>query len=246
MSALQWVLLVLGAAAVIAIYVVSRRSEKLPKDWTPPGGGAAGRAPTLPGQDQMDMFEAKRSSEFDEFGVGKPRKRIEPGFGEGGEHGSDGTPLFAPSRAEPQIEAPKPVFEEKIVTLLVAEREGTAIFGPKIHEALAGVGLIYGDRRIYHRPGIGGPVFSVASLIKPGTLDPAEREAFSTPGLTVFMVLPNGAQPREALQDFVATTRALADQLNAEVFDANRQVFTSEAQRVLAAEVDAWAKRNGL
>ncbi|WP_051361724.1 cell division protein ZipA C-terminal FtsZ-binding domain-containing protein [Solimonas soli] len=251
MSALQWALLVLGAAAVIAIYITSRRGEKLPKDWAPPGGGGgpAGRAPKLPGQDQMDMFEARRDSEFDEFGVGKPRKRIEPGFGEGTEPGET-APLFggAPSspRQEPSVEAPKKVFEEKIVTLLIAEREGTAIFGAKIHQALGSVGLVYGDRKIYHRPGVSGPIFSVASLIKPGTLDPADQDSLSTPGLTVFMVLPNGAKPREALQDFIATSRALAEQLNAEVFDANRQVFTPEAQRVLVAEVDAWTKRNGL
>src|SRR3546814_11443092 len=54
--------------------------------------------------------------------------------------------------------------------------------------------------------------------------------------LTVFMVLPTSTQPADAVRDLVATTRALAEQLNAEVFDANRQVFTAEAQRVLMAE----------
>lgn len=242
MSALQWALLVLGAAAVIAIYVSSRRGDRLPKQWTPPGAGG-GRGPKLPGQDQMDMFDARREQqgEFDEFGVGKPRKRIEPGFGNAAP--GETAPLFG-QPAEPA--APAKVFEEKLVHLLIAEREGTAIFGPKIHQALAGQGLQFGDRKIYHRMQNGEAVFSIASLIKPGTLDPAEQERFSTPGLTVFMVLPNGAKPRDAVQDMVATSRALAAQLNAEVFDAERQVFTAEAQRVLIAEVDAWAKRNGL
>src|SRR3546814_6634646 len=83
MSALQWALLVLGAVAVIAIYVTSRRGDRLPKHWTPPGA-SGGRAPKLPGQDQMDMFDASKSApkgEFDEFGVGKPRPRTEPGLG---------------------------------------------------------------------------------------------------------------------------------------------------------------------
>lgn len=243
MSALQWALLVLGAAAVIAIYVSSRRGEKLPKDWAPPGAG--GRAAKLPGQNQMDMFEGRRpEGEFDEFGVGKPRKRIEPGFGAAP---GETAPLFGQAgRAEPAVASPPKVFEEKLVNLLIAEREGTAIFGPKIHQALAAQGLRFGERRIYHRLNGEEPVFSVASLLKPGTLDPAEQQSFSTPGLTVFMVLPNSAKPREALQDLIATTRALAGELNAEVFDANRQVFTAEAQRVLAAEIDSWAKRNGL
>src|SRR3546814_12752265 len=83
MSALQWALLVLGAVAVIAIYVTSRRGDRLPKHWTPPGA-SGGRAPKLPGQDQMDMFDASKSApkgEFDEFGVRKPRTRTEPGWG---------------------------------------------------------------------------------------------------------------------------------------------------------------------
>src|SRR3546814_19488806 len=92
----------------------------------------------------------------------------------------------------------------------------------------------------------GEAVFSSASLIKPGTLDPAEQNKFSTPGLTVFMVLPTSTQPTDAVRDLVATTRALAEQLNAEVFDANRRVFTEEAKRVLMAAIEAWAKRIGL
>lgn len=241
MSALQWALLVVGAVAVIAIYITSRRGDKLPTRWSPPGSGGA-PAPKLPGQDQMDMFEARRNEggEFDEFGVGKPRRRLEPLFG-------DATPTM-PTPDSPALppEVPAKVFEEKIVNLLIAEREGTPILGAKIHQALAAEQLQFGDRKIYHRLRGGELVFSVASLLKPGTLDPAEQASFSTPGLTVFMVLPAAAKPLDALQDMVSSTRALAEQLNAEVFDANRQVFTPEAQRVLIAEVGAWAKRNGL
>ncbi|NKF22653.1 cell division protein ZipA C-terminal FtsZ-binding domain-containing protein [Solimonas marina] len=236
MSALQWALLVVGAVAVIAIYITSRRGEKLPKDWAPPGsGGGNGRAPKLPAADQMDMFESKREGEFDEFGVGKPRKRIEPLFG-----------MPATDTDGMSADEPAPALEEKIVHLLIAERDGAAIAGAKVHEALVAQDLQFGDRKIYHRLAGGLPVFSVASLIKPGTLDPAEQNQLATPGLTLFMVLPNGTQPQSALRDMVATTRALAAALNAEVFDAERQVFTAEAEQALSADVDAWAQRNGL
>lgn len=245
MSALQWALLVLGAVAVIAIYVTSRRGDRLPKQWSQTGTDGA-RAQKLPAQNQMDMFAAPKEGamgEFDEFGVGKPRKRTEPVFGNAAP--GETAPLFGqPPQAAPI--PPAKVYEEKLVHLLIAEREGTAIFGPKIHQALAGQNLQYGDRKIYHRMANGEAVFSIASLIKPGTLDPAEQHNFSTPGLTVFMVLPNNARPLDAVRDLIATTRALAEQLNAEVFDANRQLFTADAQRVLMAEVEAWTKRNGL
>jgi cell division protein ZipA len=245
MSPLQWALLVLGAAAVIAIYWISRRDTRSLKKWEPPGAGGNAGAPKLPAKDQLDMF-SRGGSEFDEFGVGRPRKRQAPTLSEG-----ESRPLFpdsapASGRNAPVAEPPKKVFEEKIVTLLIAEVEGTAIFGPKIHQALQAQGLVYGDRKIYHKQNNGETVYSIASLVKPGTLEPADQERFSTPGLTMFMVLPGPTQPAAALQDMIATARALASQLNAEVFDASRQLFNADAQRVLVAEVETWARRNGL
>lgn len=235
MSVLQWALLIVGAAAVIAVYVISRRSNRLPKDWEPPSaraGGARSLPVPKPGTDQMDMFaQGSRGGEFDEFGVGKPRKRSDPElFGE----------------TEAPAAAPAPQVEEKIVTLLIAEREGTAIFGPKIHLALQAQNLVYGDHRIYHRQQAGKTVFSVASLVKPGVLDPAEQQGFSTPGLTVFMLLPGPAKPGAALQDMISTAQALAGALNAEVFDASRQPLTPDNARTLKADVASWAQRNGI
>lgn len=238
MSVLQWALLIVGAIAVIAVYVISRRSNRLPNTWEPPSarGSAprvAGSLPGKPGTDQMDMFsQGSRGSEFDEFGVGKPRKR-------------SAAELFAEETAA-AAPAPKPPVEDKIVTLLIAEREGTAIFGPKIHLALQAQGLQFGEHRIYHRLQAGKAVFSVASLVKPGALDPGEQQGFATPGLTVFMLLPGPAKPAAALQDMLATAQALASALNAEVFDASRQPLTAETARTLKADVGSWAQRNGL
>jgi cell division protein ZipA len=249
MSVLQWALLIVGAAAVIAIYVMSRRANRLPEDWAPPAVRGAPRAPGLPGAprtDQLEMFgQGQRGSEFDEFGVGRPRKRVEPGFETPAQPPPTdlfGQPVAAPAAPTPRP-AKKPV-EEKIITLLIAEREGTAIFGPKIHLALQAHGLQFGEHRIYHRMQAGKALFSVASLIKPGVLDPAEQQGFSTPGLTMFMLLPGPGKPQAALQDMIGTAQALANALNAEVFDVSRQPFSVETARQLQADVEAWAQRN--
>ncbi|MGV2480070.1 UNVERIFIED_CONTAM: hypothetical protein IGO34_25040, partial [Salmonella enterica subsp. enterica serovar Weltevreden] len=121
MSVLRWALLIVGAAAVIAIYVMSRRANRLPKDWAPPAVRGAPRARGLPGAprtDQMEMFgQGQRGSEFDEFGVGRPRKRVEPGFEAPAQ--PPPTDLFGQPLPE-AAPAPKPVqkpAEEKIVTL---------------------------------------------------------------------------------------------------------------------------------
>ncbi|MFP5306536.1 MAG: cell division protein ZipA C-terminal FtsZ-binding domain-containing protein [Gammaproteobacteria bacterium] len=237
MSPLQWALLVVGAVAVIAIYVYSRREKSPPRVRSVPHA-APPLPPAAPGSDQIEMFS--RGGEFDEFGVGKPRKRVAPSVAQ--------TPAGNASAAEDAAAPPAPPaqIEEKLVAVLIAEREGTAIFGPKIHAALRAQGLQYGDRKIYHRVDGGSTVFSVASLIKPGVLDPAEAQSFSTPGLSVFMLLPGPVAPETAVGDLLGTARALARQLNAEVFDSNREPLTAASERAIVADVKAWARQYGL
>jgi cell division protein ZipA len=190
---------------------------------------------------QLDIFNGD-NQEFDEYGVGKPR-RVAPSLGdplsEPDEHDGPGEP------EEPEEEEPAPApGSEKIISLLIAEREGTHIKGSLIHKSLASQRLEYGDRQIYHRLHRGKIVFSVASLLKPGFLDPAAAANFSTPGLTVFMVLPGPQKPADALKDMLDTVGRLAKALNAEVYDGKRQLFTPEASRALRTEVEAWARNN--
>lgn len=237
MSPLQWALLVIGAVAVIAVYVVSRR-ERTPAarpPRRPPSAMPTDRpsAASATPADQMDMFS--RTGEFDEFGVGRPRKRVAPPMpGTGGAAVGSEVPPSAPAVAD------------KLVTLLIAEREGTAIFGPKIHAALQAQALQFGDKKIYHRVDNQLAVFSVASLLKPGYLDPSEQQGFSTPGLSVFMLLPGPRRPEVALADMIGTARALAQQLNAEVYDGNRQPLTPAVEQALVADVRAWAASHKL
>jgi cell division protein ZipA len=245
MSVLQTALLIVGVLAVIAVYFMSRREKKSLKEWSPPSVGGAIKPPS---SDQMEMFSR---GEFDEFGVGKPRKRNEPTM--------PGVPTAAQIE-EPtamaaqeavrvpafvaQHKAEEKIIEQKIVAILVAEREGTAILGKKLHSSLKQQTLVYGDRKIYHRQEMGQTLFSVAGLLKPGQLDPAEAETFSTPGLTLFMVLPGPAKPTNALRNLLRTAKELARSLNAELFDAKRQPFSAEAESTMIAEVEDWAKRN--
>ncbi len=244
MSPLQWALLIFGVVAVVAVYLYSRRDRRAMDDWNPNEPGE----PLLPPakERQLDIFNGVSSSQqFDEFGVGKPR-RVAPTAGAEGEgEGAGAAPIDIGRRNVPTVgKAAEKVPSEKIVSLLIAEREGTAILGPKIHDALEGQGLQYGARQIYHRLLNGEPVFSVASLLKPGHLDPAAADEFSTPGLTLFMVLPGPQKPMDAIKDMLGTADRLAKALNAEVYDAKRKPLTAGAARNLQLEVETWALTN--
>ncbi len=248
MSTLQWALLIIAIVAVVAIYVMSRREKRAPTA-RDSGAGKAPNAVKPPAGDQMEIFS--RTGEFDEFGVGRPRKRVAPTTG--GMSGAlpledsadtatlPGVATAAPAQAAPV--APK-VVEQKILAILIAEREGGLIMGNNLHRALRKEALVFGDRKIYHRMDLGQPVFSVAGLLKPGQLDPAEAESFSTPGLTMFMVLPGPTSPNEAVRDLLNTAKELAKSLKGELFDNKRQPFTEASERAMLADVEDWARRN--
>jgi cell division protein ZipA len=151
-----------------------------------------------------------------------------------------------PPRTAPTIAPapPAPQAPDKVIGLYIAEHEGTNILGPKIHAALRDRGLRFGAKKIYHRFEGEHAVFSVASLVKPGTLDPAEAEGFATPGLSVFLQLPGPVRPVAAFQDMLDTARGLARALNAELYDTEQRApLSPERERALHEQVEDWARR---
>lgn len=229
-------MLVLIALALIAVYVFNRQRAQAhpgrPKrrgrasaaaDRQADAGATDASAP--PSGAQMDMFAGQHDADFDEFGVGKPRRRR-----------SDAGRAAAGAADDRALQG-------KIVTLLIAERNGTPMNAAQLSHALQTQVLHYGDRRIFHRLVNGYTVFSVAGLIRPGYLEPQDP-GFSTPGLSIFMQLPGPVAAQEALADMIATARALAHQLNADVYDAHQQLLIPELEQALYQDVHDWAVRN--
>jgi cell division protein ZipA len=230
----------------------------------PVEAAAVPMSPGVPPQDPM--INPLSGKQYDEFGVGRPRRRTMPSLDASPANdtrqiqpaaaptASDkptsvppwvrSAPSAAPSapKAAPAAAPAAPKVEQKIVALLIVERDGGMITGNKLHPALAAQGLQFGAKQIYHRLARDESVFAVASLTKPGMLIPTEAAQFATPGLSTFMVLPGPVKPLNALHDLLATTQALARALNAEVYDSKKQPLTSETMRALQADVEAWAR----
>lgn len=220
MTPLNWAVLIVGLGAAVLVWWVSRRNRGAGSEWIEPARGKAN-------DKQLDMFNS--TAQFDEFGVGKPRPaRVAPSLGS------------APTASESaRGEAP-----QKIIALLIAEREGTHIYGPQVHSALRQHGLEFGAKQIYHRLADGESVYSVASLLKPGLIDPAEEHSFSTPGLSIFMVLPGPLPAVSTFREMLATAQSLAKTLNASVYDMRRQPLSPEVTLKLEREVEQWARQN--
>ncbi len=254
MGELQWALLIVCVVLVGALYAYSRRDKSNDADDATEDALLRGREDT---GDQLDLLAPRQPTQgFDEYGVGRPRRRGEPSFG-------NATPtqapaqapapsvatLLKPSAAPAAAPAPEPGpgnTRSRPVALIVAPTEETDILGPQLHEALRAQGLRFGQNQIYHRLIGGHSVYSVASLLKPGKLDPAEAEGFSTKGLLVLMSLPGPVNPTIAFDDLLTTTRALAADLKAEIFDASRQRVDNEVAVSLRNDIQGWAKAHQL
>ena len=241
MSALQWALLILGVGIVLWLIWSSHRDKRLLEERAVTAS-AASRARV--GQDWAQAVSEKREAplkpgisagdDFDEHGVSKPRKRT----------GVDATIPPGTMKAPTVDIAPRNP-TGKLIAFYIAEHEGTNILGPKIHAALQARSLTFGVKKIYHRLDGDRPVFSVASLVKPGTLDPAEAAEFSTPGLSVFLQLPVATPAVAAFEDMLDTAKALARALNAELFDTEqRSLLTAERERELHTQVQDWARQH--
>lgn len=273
MTIVQWVVLAVAVGIVIVVYVYTRRDKRAmhrhsvtdgPQALLPPrerqldifngqfdefGVGkprrvvpAAGSAPatTRPSRIAPSIGANAPAS--------TPTARPAAAAGPDRPAASTATETSAPrqphSRPEPQAASPGPAEPKKIVSLLLAERSGAQIEGTRLHAVLQEMKLEYGVRQIYHRLYNGETVFSVANLVKPGVLDPEQAAEFQTPGLMLFMVLPGPQQPSAAIHDMLITAGRLAQRLNGQVYDAQREILTPEKGRALQLEVEAWAAEN--
>lgn len=127
-------------------------------------------------------------------------------------------------RAPPRTVKVAPATEfERIVTLFVTVREGGTIRGADLVVAAEKAGLEFGELGIYHRLIDGKPesppVFSVASMVKPGSFDLSNLERLETPGLTLFMTLPGPLSALDMWDTMLPTAQRLAELLDAQVLD---------------------------
>jgi cell division protein ZipA len=97
--------------------------------------------------------------------------------------------------------------------------------GNELKQALLENDLLYGDMGIFHRynQDLTQTLFSVASLVEPGTFPIDDMEAFECPGIILFFQTARVSDPLETYDDLVNTSRDLAQQLHGIQWDETRQ-----------------------
>lgn len=142
---------------------------------------------------------------------------------------------------EPGI--PAPDFSEVIVINVMAK--GGEFAGADLQRVLMSCGFQYGDMKIYHRheqhSGKGPKLFSVANVVEPGFFEQEQMDAFSTPGVCMFMKLPGPKRPLHAFDIMMDCARKIANLLDADIKDEHHNPMRQQTaehyrQRVLDFE----------
>jgi len=121
--------------------------------------------------------------------------------------------------------------ERKLVVMNLIRRDG-AFSGATIEKACSAAGLVLGDMSIYHRQeaGSGRVLFSMASMLEPGSFPVGEMSGFSTPGLSLFTQLPGVRDGVEIYDEMLSTAERLAALLHAELQDEGHNKLTKQMQ----------------
>ena len=133
---------------------------------------------------------------------------------------------------------------DRIVTLYVSARAGETFNGSDLVVAAEKAGLQFGDMNIFHRMAPGkfekGPVFSMATMTKPGNFDMKQIAQLSTPGVTLFMTLPGPMCALDAWDTVLPTAQRMAELLDGVVLDEQRHVLGRQRIAHLRDELRSW------
>jgi FtsZ-interacting cell division protein ZipA len=95
--------------------------------------------------------------------------------------------------------------------------------------AITACGFVHGRFGIYHQPDAEGrALLSVASLSKPGILDPINMDFQRLAGISLFTVLPGPLPPAAALDHLLDIARELSQRLPARLQDEQGQPLDAD------------------
>lgn len=137
--------------------------------------------------------------------------------------------------------------KQRIVTLRIIAREGSAFKGDDLILSLRGIGLRHGKFGIFHRydgNDESRTVFSAASLVEPGSFDLANIKEQEIPGISLFLVLPGPIEGVEAFDMMMAAARALAQTLDAELLDESGSTLSIQRERYMREEIIQYQHSN--
>lgn len=123
----------------------------------------------------------------------------------------------------------------RLIQFGVVASPGSVFNGDQLIQALTEAGLKYGEMEIFHRydKASDSRLFSVASMVEPGTFPIDDISLFQCPGLLLFFQPLGVPDPIAAFDQMVQTCHELGRRLGGDEWDSKRKQLTEETIEAL-------------
>ena len=240
MSALRWILLILGIGLIVGIYFIGRRKQR---------SHTVREEPALDRHSSGHSHEARPAEpkegweyeavDFDALIVQGLQSEVADFKTSNSGHGPQAEqPPAAANKAKAQPSGPSMLLEDDLVVLHLLAPSGQTFNGEILYRILNNVGFERLEQNIFTYRGQEGHYLAVNAL-KPGTF-PEQAEQLQTKALALILRLSQVKAPLAAFDELLLCARFLQEKLDARLCDAQRSSLTVQTIHYLQEEIQAY------